>query len=127
MKLLWHSNNILSRKYDFVAVGIFFLYCLAFAVSRLLISSTMELDDSEQFLIGLDFQWGYNSQAPLYSWIVKGVSSVFGLNFVTLLAIKHCLLFLFLLFLLYLCKVLMGFQKITYYYRFSHAFPSLFI
>ena len=95
MKLPWHSKNILSGKYDFVAVGIVFLYCLAFAVSRLLISSTMELDEAEQFLNGSDFQWGYNSQAPLYSWIVNGVSLFFGVNIVTLLAIKYCLLFLF--------------------------------
>ncbi len=95
MKLPEYSKNIPSGKYDFVAVGIFFLYCVAFAVSRLLISSTMELDESEQFLNGSVFQWGYNSQAPLYSWIVKGVSSIFGLNIVTLLAIKYGLLFLF--------------------------------
>ena len=95
MKLSEHSKNIPSGKYDFVAVGIFFLYCLAFAVSRLLISSTMELDEAEQFLNGSNFQWGYNSQAPLYSWLVKGVSLFFGLNIVTLLAIKYCLLFLF--------------------------------
>jgi len=64
------------RRYDVVAIGIFLLYCLAFAVSRLMISSTMELDEAEQFLLASSFRWGYPAQPPLYSWIVHIISSI---------------------------------------------------
>jgi len=57
MTLLRNNKDTLLRRYDVVAIGIFLLYCLAFAVSRLMISSTMELDEAEQFLLASSFRW----------------------------------------------------------------------
>lgn len=95
MSLSGNNKDIFSRRYDAIAIGIFFFYCLAFAVSRLLISPTMELDEAEQFLNGSFFQWGYNSQPPLYSWIVRITAYISGLNIFTLIFVKYGLLFLF--------------------------------
>jgi len=95
MTLLPNNKDTLFRRYDVVAMGVFFLYCLAFAVSRLMISSTMELDEAEQFLLASSFRWGYPAQPPLYSWIVHIVSSISGLNVFTLILTKYSLLFLF--------------------------------
>jgi len=95
MTSLWNNKDTLFKRYDVVAIGIFLLYCLAFAVSRLMISSTMELDEAEQFLLASSFRWGYPSQPPLYSWIVHIISSISGLNVFTLIFTKYSLLFLF--------------------------------
>lgn len=84
-----------ERQDKLLVSGIIFLYCLAYASTRLLISSSMGLDEAEQFLNGSVFQWGYHNQAPLYSWIVRAVSIPFGVNLVTLIIIKYSLLFLF--------------------------------
>jgi lipopolysaccharide core galacturonosyltransferase RgtB len=95
MTLLQHSKDAPSKKNDAIVITIFFLYCSAFAISRLLISSTMELDEAEQFLLASVFQWGYPSQPPLYSWIIHMLSSISGLNIFTLIFTKYSILFLF--------------------------------
>lgn len=84
-----------ERHKDFLAAGVIFLYCLAYAAIRLLISSSMELSEAEQFLDASVFSAGYNQQAPLYSWITGVVSLLFGMNIVTLTVVKYSLLFLF--------------------------------
>jgi 4-amino-4-deoxy-L-arabinose transferase-like glycosyltransferase len=95
MSISQHNKGLVSGKHDVIAIGIFFLYCSAFAMSRLLISSTMELDEAEQFLLASVFQWGYPSQPPLYSWIIHIISSLLGLNIFTLIITKYSMLFLF--------------------------------
>ncbi|MEW6117196.1 MAG: glycosyltransferase family 39 protein [Nitrospirota bacterium] len=83
------------KKNDFLPIGVILLYCLAYASIRLLISPSMELDEAEQFLKGFALSLGYSNQPPLYSWIVKIVSMGFGLNIITLVAVKYCLIFFF--------------------------------
>lgn len=95
MRVLDKSKYTSSRKEDATAVGIIFLYFLTHATVRLLISPTMERDESQQFIDAAVFQWGYGAQAPLYSWIVKVVSTIMGLNITTLITVKFCLIFLF--------------------------------
>jgi 4-amino-4-deoxy-L-arabinose transferase-like glycosyltransferase len=84
-----------ERRDNLIAFGIIFGYCVAYAAIRLLISSSMELSEAEQFLDASFFSFGYGQQAPLYSWIVKAVTLVFGMNIVTLIAVKYSLLCLF--------------------------------
>ncbi len=84
-----------EKKKDLVAVGVILLYCVLYAVLRLLVSSTLELDEVEQFMDGTSFSWGYPREAPLYTWIVKIASSFFGMNIGTLMAVKFTLLFFF--------------------------------
>lgn len=92
-----HSFKItFSERYDdYLAAGVIGLYCLAYAIVRVLISPTMELSEAEQFLDASAFSLGYDQQSPLYSWLVRLASLVFGMNIVTLTAVKYSLLFLF--------------------------------
>jgi len=61
----------------------------------LIISPNMELDESEQFLNSTAFHWGYSTQAPLYTWIVKTLSTFFGHTIITLVVLKYLLIFFF--------------------------------
>jgi|GEM_PF-1751663 len=97
-------QNRTLLKYDLIAVGIFFFYCLVFAVTRLIISPNMELDESEQFLYGTAFHWGYSTQAPLYTWIVKTLSTFLGHTIITLVVLKYLLIFLFYVFFFKICR-----------------------
>ncbi|HWR57320.1 MAG TPA: glycosyltransferase family 39 protein, partial [Thermodesulfovibrionales bacterium] len=91
-----------GRRDSLLAAGVIFLYCLAFLSCRLLVSSSMEADESEQFLDSSVLSIGYLQHAPLYTWIVKGAFLMFGRSLVTLLIIKYSLIFslYFILFLI---------------------------
>jgi 4-amino-4-deoxy-L-arabinose transferase-like glycosyltransferase len=84
-----------SRRQDLATAGLIFLYCLLFAVLRVSVSSSMELDESEQFLNGSFFSLGYAHQPPLYSWIVHSMSLPFGMGLWTLVMAKYTILFSF--------------------------------
>jgi 4-amino-4-deoxy-L-arabinose transferase-like glycosyltransferase len=84
-----------TRFPDTYAVGAIGIYCAVYLLLRLLVSPTMEMSEAEQFLDASAFSLGYSQQAPLYSWIVKAASALFGMNFVTIIAVKYFLLFLF--------------------------------
>jgi hypothetical protein len=86
------------RREDFFSAMIIFSYCLAYASVRLLVSSTLELDEAEQFLNGAYFSLGYGDQPPLYSWIIKFLSLIFGLNLGTIILVKYALIFSFFFF-----------------------------
>lgn len=89
------QSGVHAKREDLFAVGSIFLYCLLFAVLRLSVSSTMELDESEQFFNGSFFSFGYAHQPPLYSWIVHGISSLSGMNLLPLVVAKYSILFFF--------------------------------
>ncbi|MFZ2197414.1 MAG: glycosyltransferase family 39 protein [Thermodesulfovibrionales bacterium] len=89
-----NDNECIGNK-DFAAAGIFFLYCCLYAVLRLSISSTMEMDESEQFLDGSFLAFGYARQPPFYSWLVYGMAKLFGLNIQTIIATKYIIMFFF--------------------------------
>ncbi len=74
---------------------IIFLYCFLNALLRLSISPTMSLDESEQFINGSYFSFGYPNQPPLYSWIVFAISQLIGLNLQAIVFIKYMIIFLF--------------------------------
>jgi 4-amino-4-deoxy-L-arabinose transferase-like glycosyltransferase len=101
---LTENNSASERRRDFLAVGIIALYCLAYAAMRLLISHSMELSEAEQYLDASVFSFGYRQQAPLYSWIVRAAASLFGMNVVTITAVKYSLLFMFYFFLFLLAR-----------------------
>jgi len=64
----------------------------------------MELDEVEQFFKAKEFKWGYWNEPPLYTWIVKIFSFMFGLNIYTLVATKYILIFLFFLTFYFICR-----------------------
>jgi 4-amino-4-deoxy-L-arabinose transferase-like glycosyltransferase len=84
-----------TRFPDIYAAGAIGLYCVVYLLLRLLVSPTMEMSEAEQFLDASAFSFGYSQQAPLYSWLVKAASVLFGMNFVTIIAVKYFFLFLF--------------------------------
>ena len=84
-----------ERRGDALAIVIIFLYCLSFASLRLFISPTMDLDDAEQFVFSAVYSWGYSNQPPAYTWVVKAISSIIGMNIKTLIAVKYSIMFCF--------------------------------
>jgi len=85
-----------SQARDLIAVAIIGLYCLLHFALRLLVSPSMELDESEQFL---QVTAPYISPQPLlYSIIVKGISLISGQTFLTIIIVKYVILVIF-----YLC------------------------
>jgi 4-amino-4-deoxy-L-arabinose transferase-like glycosyltransferase len=82
-------------KQDLAAAAIFFIYCCLYAVLRLSISSTMEMDEAEQFLNGSFLSLGYANQPPFYSWLVYGMAKLSGLNIQTIIATKYIIMFFF--------------------------------
>lgn len=68
------------------------IYFVLNAVLLGLVSSTAEWDHAEQLLLSQAWQLGYNSQPPLYTWIVKGLFLVTGPSLAVLLALKALLL-----------------------------------
>ncbi len=84
-----------ERRSDITAAGIILLYCAAFATLRLLVSPTLELDEAEQFLAAKVIALGYSDQPPLFTWILSAAAFPFGMNIVTIIAVKYALLFFF--------------------------------
>jgi hypothetical protein len=82
-----------SRKHDLIAVAVIGLYCLLHFTFRLYVSTSMELDEAEQFLQATAL---YGSPQPLlYSFIVKTVSLLSGQNLMTIISVKYLILFIF--------------------------------
>lgn len=73
-----------------VVLGIYFLLQL---VIRLLISPDLELDEAEQLLLTQQLSLGYGSQPPLYTWLLSGLFSLFGVTIFSLALLKNVLLF----------------------------------
>ncbi|HXT10978.1 MAG TPA: glycosyltransferase family 39 protein [Candidatus Angelobacter sp.] len=62
-------------------------------IFRVLISSSLDLDESEQLVLTQKLSWGYGSQPPLYTWIQFLFFHVFGLSVFGLSLLKNILLF----------------------------------
>jgi 4-amino-4-deoxy-L-arabinose transferase-like glycosyltransferase len=84
-----------ERRADFNAAGLILLYCVAYAALRLLVSPTLELDEAEQFLAAKVIALGYSDQPPLFTWILSAAAFPFGMNIVTIIAVKYSILFFF--------------------------------
>ena len=80
------------------------LYSLIFIAIRLLASTVgMTYDEAEQFIDAQNYVLGYLDQPPLYSWIIKTCSLVFGLNVPMMVCVYHTVTIIF---LIYLYKIL---------------------
>jgi lipopolysaccharide core galacturonosyltransferase RgtB len=69
------------------------LYFLLHILWRILVTDSVELDESEQVISVQSWGWGYAEQPPLYTWMLKLVVSACGLNVFSLMAFKSLLLF----------------------------------
>jgi 4-amino-4-deoxy-L-arabinose transferase-like glycosyltransferase len=84
-----------GRRADYAAAGIILLYCVAWFSLRLAVSTTMELDEAEQFIAAKVLALGYPDQPPFFTWILHAAAFPFGMNIATILAVKYALLFCF--------------------------------
>src|ERR1700753_3100121 len=62
-------------------------------ILRVCISSSLDLDESEQLVLTQKLSWGYGSQPPLYTWLQFGLFKCFGASVFSLSLLKNLLLF----------------------------------
>ena len=67
-------------------------YFALHVVIRALLSSSVDLDESEQVLLSQKFSWGYGSDPPVYTWLQMGFFAVFGRSVFALALLKNLLL-----------------------------------
>ncbi len=82
-----------DRKTEIVFFIALVFYLIYHLLIRLFLSSTLELDESEQAFLSQEFQWGYNQQPPLYTWITILLLKIFGYTKFTFLILRSALLF----------------------------------
>ncbi len=82
----WFERS--SSRIGFVVV-VYFL--LQFA-SRVMISPSLDYDESEQMFLSQSLLLGYNSQPPLYTWVQTFFFETIGYNVAALAALKNLLL-----------------------------------
>jgi 4-amino-4-deoxy-L-arabinose transferase-like glycosyltransferase len=58
--------------------ALFLAYFLLQVLIRTFLSSSVDLDESEQVMLTQKFNWGYGTDPPLYTWIQMGFFAVFG-------------------------------------------------
>jgi len=82
-----------SSKYWWVPWSLA-IYFMVQAAVRIAISSSLRIDEAQQFLVGQWLAWGYDAQPPLYNWIQYGIFEIFGTNVASFVIVKNLLLFL---------------------------------
>lgn len=80
--------NFMTQRFPFFIVAYFTIQIII----RLLTSSIVVLDESEQIMLSQYFSLGYNEQPPLYTWLQMGVFKVFGISVFGLALLKNILL-----------------------------------
>lgn len=73
--------------------GLLLIYFTLQIILRLWVSSSLDLDESEQLVLTQKLSWGYGSQPPLYTWIQFGFFRLFGVSVFGLSLLKNILLF----------------------------------
>ncbi|MEO5801887.1 MAG: glycosyltransferase family 39 protein [Verrucomicrobiota bacterium] len=90
-----HSDSAILRFAVLSQKQFFFLLFIYFGLQtliRVLISGTVDLDESEQLILTQKFSWGYGSQPPLYTWIQMLFFKAFGISVFALALFKNLLL-----------------------------------
>jgi 4-amino-4-deoxy-L-arabinose transferase-like glycosyltransferase len=81
-------TGVAARLYAFLA----FYFALQ-AILRLLVVSSLGLDDAEMVVITQALQAGYGSQPPLYNWLQAAFFAVFGFGAPAIVILHFVLLF----------------------------------
>lgn len=104
-----------------IYIGIF-LYSLVFFLIRFMASKYgMTYDEAEQFMDAKSYVLGYSDQPPLYSWILKSFSYVFGLNVQMMMFVYHIVTATFLIFLYKICELAFNSEKRALYCFLSYT------
>lgn len=97
-------TNGVTRHFP-LFIGIYFTL---FVVVRLVMTSTVSVDESEQIMLSQYFAWGYNAQPPLYTWLLQLLFELFGISIFGLALLKSMLLFIAYFFVYKTGKLLTG-------------------
>ncbi|MFQ5470924.1 MAG: glycosyltransferase family 39 protein [Gammaproteobacteria bacterium] len=73
-------------------VASLFAYIAIHFCLRLVLSDTLELDEAAQLVIAQSFEWGYDTQPPLFTWLQLAVFKLFGISIFSLALLKFLLL-----------------------------------
>jgi 4-amino-4-deoxy-L-arabinose transferase-like glycosyltransferase len=73
--------------------GLLLMYFTLQLILRVCISSSLDLDESEQMVLTQKLSWGYGSQPPLYTWLQFGIFKFSGFTVFSLSLLKNILLF----------------------------------
>lgn len=89
-----------------------FTYCCIFLFLRLITSiNGFTVDEAEQLFDSQKYYLGYSDQPPLFSWIIKTLSFIFGLNIPLMMVVTHILIFAFLLTVYFICRKIWNEQR----------------
>ncbi len=69
------------------------LYFLLHSLIRVSFSDSLELDEAEQWVFAQWLDWGYSSQPPLYTWLLKALFSLLGESIFTTTLLKNLCLY----------------------------------
>ena len=86
-----NSQDWQQKLYERPWLGLLLL-TLAHIVSRIVISSGMKWDESEQILWAQNLALGYGPQPPLYTWMQWAVCQLLGPSVLALAVLKHILI-----------------------------------
>lgn len=75
---------------SFAALAILYL---AHAVLRVAAGEAYQRDEAEQLVLAQEWHWGYGSQGPLYTWLLRVMPGSDGPGVVQLAVLKNLLLF----------------------------------
>jgi 4-amino-4-deoxy-L-arabinose transferase-like glycosyltransferase len=84
-----NGEPVIPRRFH-VCLGAYLAAQLAY---RCQFPAAVNLDEAQQLLLAQRFEWGYNAQPPLYTWLQIGFFGLFGVNVLALGALKSLLLF----------------------------------
>jgi 4-amino-4-deoxy-L-arabinose transferase-like glycosyltransferase len=90
-------RKTIERNPDVVILLIAGYFLLAMVV-RLVRSSGLEVDETQQAFMSQFLVLGYGSQPPFYDWLQYGLNQAFGTSLATLTILKNTMLFFFCLF-----------------------------
>lgn len=100
-------RKTIERNPDVVILLIAGYFLLAMVV-RLVRSSGLEVDETQQAFMSQFLVLGYGSQPPFYDWLQYGLNQAFGTSLATLTILKNSMLFFFCLFYALAARQLMA-------------------
>ena len=86
-------ESFAGSREERVFIAALILYYAASVLLRIAVSSTADMDETEQLVLTQALHLGYGSQPPLYAWIQSLYFSLFGVNIFALSFLKFTLLF----------------------------------
>ncbi|NQY79113.1 MAG: glycosyltransferase family 39 protein [Candidatus Caenarcaniphilales bacterium] len=94
--MLSFFQNMSKEQRNYLLI---FFYVLIYYLFRLTCSPYLDWDEAEQYVLAQGFNFGDAHQPPLYSWIIKTLSLVFGYGTPVIVSVRYICLFVFLYFL----------------------------